>query len=96
VREILKSMRPRGELTDAQFEILMQGSGAELLEAALLIKPSDPRGALLLQRYKDTLMTQCERCNDTQVVTLFDVDVGGGFQGDADEQPCPECSQEKR
>lgn len=33
----------------------------------------------------------CPRCKGSKVVTLFDVDLGGGFRGDADDQPCPEC-----
>lgn len=33
---------------------------------------------------------KCERCGDTGKVTLYGVNVGG-FEGDADDQPCPEC-----
>lgn len=34
---------------------------------------------------------ECDRCGDSRLVTLFDVDNGIGGTMDADEQPCPEC-----
>jgi hypothetical protein len=53
-RQILKSMQPKGELSEEAFQILLQeGEGLELLDAALLLKPDDPRGRLLIRRYKE-------------------------------------------
>lgn len=33
---------------------------------------------------------QCERCHDTKLVTIHDYD---GIDGDADDQPCPDCAE---
>jgi len=33
----------------------------------------------------------CPECKGTGEVTLYDVDLGGGFRGDADEQECALC-----
>jgi hypothetical protein len=47
-------MQPKGELSEEAFQILLQeGEGLELLDAALLLKPDDPRGRLLIRRYKE-------------------------------------------
>jgi len=35
----------------------------------------------------------CERCHGSGRITLINVDLGGGFYGDADDQPCPECGE---
>jgi len=35
----------------------------------------------------------CERCQGSGRITLINVHLGGGFWGDADDQPCPECCE---
>lgn len=35
----------------------------------------------------------CERCQGSGRITLINVHLGGGFWGDADDQPCPECGE---
>jgi|GEM_PF-3282500 len=35
----------------------------------------------------------CERCQGSGRITLINVHLGGGFYGDADDQPCPECGE---
>jgi hypothetical protein len=37
---------------------------------------------------------ECSRCGGSGVVTLYNVDLGGGFMGDADDQPCPLCRED--
>ena len=52
-REIIKAMKPKGELSEEHFQVLMnEAKGLDLLDAALILKPEDPRGRLLIRRYK--------------------------------------------
>jgi hypothetical protein len=42
------------------------------------------------EREFDRLTGFCERCGGTRLVTIFNYD---GCGSDADDQPCPECSE---
>jgi hypothetical protein len=37
------------------------------------------------------LAVECLECGGNRWVTRYDVDLGGGFRGDADDQPCSGC-----
>lgn len=62
-----------------------EATGQETEEACV---PADAAPELDAARKAD-----CERCKGSGRITLINVDLGGGFYGDADDQPCPECGE---